>query len=181
MILMNKEIEALWPDPDRRDGALERLQAYLNIAPVIRPKAFGSGIYPPTARARQVLEAISFGLDRAAAAEVLGMSVETAKHHVKSARFALRAKTTNEAVARAITLGLIHSLPATADVPVLTDRERDMLGSLAHGRRYDGVAEELGLSRDAVAYTLRVAMRKLRAKTGAQAVAEACRYGLITY
>lgn len=63
---------------------------------------------PLSDRERQVLLAVGDGgLQSAEAAAALGLAVETVKSHLRTIRAKLRAKTTAQAVARAIRAGLI--------------------------------------------------------------------------
>lgn len=60
-----------------------------------------------TGRERQVVDACSRGLTEPMVADVLGVSRWTVHHHMKNARFKLRAKNTTHACCIAIRAGLI--------------------------------------------------------------------------
>jgi LuxR family transcriptional regulator len=60
-----------------------------------------------TPQQARTLEAMSRGLNREEAADVLGITVESVKTHLRLARRALRAKTTTHACCEALRRGLI--------------------------------------------------------------------------
>lgn len=93
------ELEHLWPDPDRRDEALFR------VAVAIGRAHERTHLTPMEVR---VLEALSHGLGREGAAEVLGVTVETVKSWTLQARRVLRAKNTTHACCEALRQGLIR-------------------------------------------------------------------------
>ena len=68
---------------------------------------------------------------------------------------------------------------ATARIPGLTKREREVLRLLADGMRNEQVAERLGISPLTVRTHIEKAMEKLEADTRTQAVANALRMSLI--
>jgi DNA-binding NarL/FixJ family response regulator len=94
-----ESLRELWPDPDRRHDALVRLAVNVHEA------EFPDYLTPQQAR---VLEAMSRGLNRHETAELLGISVESTKTHLKLATRALRAKTTTHACCEALRRGLIR-------------------------------------------------------------------------
>lgn len=61
----------------------------------------------------------------------------------------------------------------------LTDRERDVLRSLASGNGYKRVADDLGVSLDTVRTHVRALYRKLQVHSVAEAVTRALREGLV--
>lgn len=63
--------------------------------------------------------------------------------------------------------------------PQLSNRERDVLAHIAAGKDRTMIAFRLGISLPTVDLHLAGARRKLNAATTAQAVARACRYGLL--
>lgn len=87
-----------WPDPDRRDKALERI--LLTIAATTERGAL-------TPMEIRVLTVMSHGPTENEAATLIGVSLETVKWHTKGARRALRAKNTTHAVAIALREGFI--------------------------------------------------------------------------
>lgn len=93
------ELEHVFPDPDRRDDALERLL---------------TDVYSTTERTQltaaelRALQASSVGLDGYGAAAVLGVAYETVKSQLKTGRRALRAKNTTHACCEALRQGLIR-------------------------------------------------------------------------
>jgi len=64
--------------------------------------------------------------------------------------------------------------------PRLTDRERDVLQLIAHGRSHDDIAGALGIGSETVRTHLRKACDRLGAASRTQAVATALRLGLIS-
>lgn len=90
------ELEHLWPDPDRRDDALERLAARVEV-----------GRATLTECERRCLIAASAGLDRRETALIYSVTPETIDKQLLMARRRLRAKNTTHAVAQAIRQGLI--------------------------------------------------------------------------
>lgn len=94
-----RHVEELWPDPDLRDDALERLAARVAVQP---DKA------TLTDAEKRVLEAVSHGLGGQGAADALGIGFETVKDRLKQARRALAAKDTTHAACEAIRQGLIQ-------------------------------------------------------------------------
>lgn len=88
-----------WSDPARRDDALDRV-----AAAVFGP--FPRRLRPSNGELR-VLECLSHGMTAPMAAEALGVSVETVKSHLRSARRRLAAKNSTHAVTLAIRLGMI--------------------------------------------------------------------------
>jgi DNA-binding NarL/FixJ family response regulator len=74
----------------------------------------------------------------------------------------------------------LHDLMAPAKDGTLSPREREVLFLLATGHGNDAIAEELGLSPQTVKTQLKVAMRKLGARTRVEAVALASAAGEIT-
>ena len=75
--------------------------------------------------------------------------------------------------------GVLAGPDATARIPGLTKREREVLRLLADGMRNEQVAEELGISPLTVRTHIEKAMEKLEADTRTQAVANALRMSLI--
>jgi len=75
--------------------------------------------------------------------------------------------------------GILASPDATAKIPGLTKREREVLRLLADGMRNDQAAAELGISPLTVRTHIEKAMQKLEADTRTQAVANALRMSLI--
>lgn len=75
--------------------------------------------------------------------------------------------------------GVIAGSAATAKLPALTPRERDVLRLLAHGLSNAEIGKELFISAETVRTHIRKAMRKLEAETRTQAVATALRQRLI--
>lgn len=71
-----------------------------------------------------------------------------------------------------------RAVPARADEPQLTERERDVLRALVRGLAYKQVADELGLSIDTVRTHIRGIYRKLQVHSVAEAVGRAIREGL---
>jgi DNA-binding CsgD family transcriptional regulator len=90
------ELEALWPDPDRRVAALARLAERM-----ARPER------ALTAMEVRCLQVLSHGSGNEAGAVLLGIGVEAFKDHTKRARRVLKAKDSTHAVAQALRLGLI--------------------------------------------------------------------------
>ncbi len=75
--------------------------------------------------------------------------------------------------------GVLASPDATARIPGLTKREREVLRLLADGMRNEEVARVLGISPLTVRTHIEKAMQKLEADTRTQAVANALRMSLI--
>ncbi len=69
--------------------------------------------------------------------------------------------------------------PGGADVPSLTQRERDVLRLLADGLSNEEIGKQLFISPETVRTHIRKAMEKLGADTRTQAVAKALRQSLI--
>lgn len=93
------ELCEAWPDPDRRDDALMRLDARIKVQPAGRDEL--------SPREIQVLQALSHGVGQQGVAEILGIELETVKHHLRAARRILAAKDSAHAVAIALRRGLI--------------------------------------------------------------------------
>lgn len=94
------ELEALWPDPARREDALERVTVRVGVGDLRRQEL--------DRKDRDVLQAVSVGLTSIEAAEVLGVPHETVKDRLKACRRVLRAKTTTHACCEALRQGLIR-------------------------------------------------------------------------
>jgi DNA-binding NarL/FixJ family response regulator len=75
--------------------------------------------------------------------------------------------------------GALVAPRATARLPELTEREREVLRLLADGRSYEEIGEQLGISGETVRSHVRKAMGRLEANTRTQAVATALRQALI--
>ena len=75
--------------------------------------------------------------------------------------------------------GVLASPDATAKIPALTQRERDVLRLLADGNTNEEIGKELFISPETVRTHVRKAMAKLDADTRTQAVATALRQSLI--
>lgn len=75
--------------------------------------------------------------------------------------------------------GLLASREAAQRLPLISPREREVLGLLAEGLRNEEIAARLELSPDTVRAHIRNAMRKLDADTRTHAVALALRQSLI--
>lgn len=75
--------------------------------------------------------------------------------------------------------GALATADATAKLPDLTQRERDVLRLLADGMSNDEIGKELFISPETVRTHVRKAMEKLDADTRTQAVATALRQSLI--
>jgi DNA-binding NarL/FixJ family response regulator len=67
--------------------------------------------------------------------------------------------------------------PATAADAAVTDREKEILASLAQGNSYKLVADELNISIDTVRFHIRNIYKKLHVHTQSEAVAKAVRRG----
>ncbi|GAA0496816.1 response regulator transcription factor [Pigmentiphaga sp. GD03639] len=67
----------------------------------------------------------------------------------------------------------------TADKPILTEREMDILWGIAKGFTYGELADKLAISRQTVPVHIRNIYRKLQATNRSEAVFEASRLGLI--
>lgn len=102
---MHEDVDRLMPDPDRRDDALERIQATIDLADRIWPTHVLPHLTPGQTR---VVEALSHGLGYSGAAEVLGMSEHTVQTHVKRAMRSMRAKNQAHLVAEALRHGMIR-------------------------------------------------------------------------
>jgi DNA-binding CsgD family transcriptional regulator len=107
------DVDDIWPDPDRRDGALERVGRSVLFdvqSPNLRRwhrRAFDVTRYGITDQERRVVSGLAGGLTRQETAEVLGVTLESVKHSVKFAKRKLQAKTLPQLVANAIRQGLI--------------------------------------------------------------------------
>lgn len=88
-------LEHLWPDPDRRDGALMRVAARCGRSETLTPAE------------RRCLTAAAAGLRRNETATALGLSPHTVDRQLTTARRRLRAKNTTHAVAEALRQGMI--------------------------------------------------------------------------
>jgi DNA-binding NarL/FixJ family response regulator len=91
------DLEQLWPDPDRRDEALERLAGRIGRQP-------DEALTPEQAR---TLELLSHGVGVKGTAELTHYSISTIASHVRAARRILQAKDTTHAVANALRAGII--------------------------------------------------------------------------
>ncbi len=80
----------------------------------------------------------------------------------------------------AIVAGSMTTIRADSPPPSLTQRERQILRLIAHGRSNNEIGEALFISPETVRTHVRRAMGKLSAGTRAHAVAEALRQCLIT-
>ena len=114
-----------WPDPDKRNDALERVQAAVNQADRIWPLGYAD-MYPtlredPDAYTRRprkrveldrrelrVLECLSHGMGRQGAADSLGLTLEMVKYSLLESRRVLRAKDVTHACCEALRQGLIR-------------------------------------------------------------------------
>ena len=76
--------------------------------------------------------------------------------------------------------GVLASAEATARLPQLTQREREVLRLLADGLRNEEVGQRLSISTETVRTHVRKAMNKLDADNRTQAVATALRQSLIS-
>ena len=76
--------------------------------------------------------------------------------------------------------GILVGAPTTAQVPSLTQREREVLRLLADGLANDAIGSDLGISTETVRTHIRKAMAKLDADTRTHAVATALRQSLIS-
>jgi DNA-binding CsgD family transcriptional regulator len=94
------DLEHLWPDEDRRDDALYRVALAIGRCPPERTAVHAGEL--------RALQASSFGLDADGVSVVLGLSLETIKTQLKTARRALRAKNTTHACCEALRQGLIR-------------------------------------------------------------------------
>jgi DNA-binding CsgD family transcriptional regulator len=90
-----------WQDPDLREEALERVGTTLEQVERLLDHRL-------TRRERQVVELMSRGHSYQQTADALGLSIETVKSHLKSARRGLAARNTVHAVAEALRKGLIR-------------------------------------------------------------------------
>ena len=100
------DLSRLWPDDDRRDNALARIRLTM-----VRGRPNLNSHPRDWDRLRDVerrtLEALSHGLSKREAGDVLGCSYWTVCDRLDNARWVLGAKTTVQAVAEALRLGLI--------------------------------------------------------------------------
>lgn len=112
-------LDELWPDPDRRDSALERLLARVVVDEQRDndPDAFTAARTHELERLRKrvptppelrALTAISHGLQSAEAAFVLGYTPRGMEEKLRNVRRKLRAKNTAHAVALALRAGFIR-------------------------------------------------------------------------
>ena len=104
-------LEELMPDPERRDVALGGLAIVVEHADEIYPGHAPPQPHKPRGNRQRyldVLQEMSYGHDRTAAARRLGISAQTVMSHTKKARQALKAKSTLHAVAEALRRGLIE-------------------------------------------------------------------------
>jgi DNA-binding CsgD family transcriptional regulator len=107
------DVDDIWPDSDRRGGALERVGRSVLFdvqTPNLRRwrrRAFDVTRYRITDQERRVVSGLAGGLTRQETAEVLGVTLESVKHSVKFAKRKLQAKTLPQLVANAIRQGLI--------------------------------------------------------------------------
>ena len=76
--------------------------------------------------------------------------------------------------------GILGGAPTTAQVPSLTQREREVLRLLADGLANDAIGSDLGISTETVRTHIRKAMAKRDADTRTHAVATAFRQSLIS-
>lgn len=110
-----------WPDPDRRDAALERVALRLaGVATENRSSRFdaprASTTYrhmpprrtAPTEGELRVVEAMSHGLTADQAGELLHISPHTVKAHLRHAAQIMAAKNTVHLVALCLRADLIH-------------------------------------------------------------------------
>lgn len=108
---MADSLDDLWPDPDRRNAALERLALLVHGGERVhnerrqRPRQGAHDLLSPIEV--RCLLVLSHGVGLRGAAELLGVGLETVKTHTKHARWKLRAKNTTHAVAIAIRQGII--------------------------------------------------------------------------
>jgi DNA-binding NarL/FixJ family response regulator len=103
------DLEHLWPDPDRRDGAQARIARRMNgLHPFPERGRHCPVKLEPSATELRVLQAMSYGLGRQGAADVCGVSLNTVMTQLQSARAKLRAKNTTHACCEALRQGLIH-------------------------------------------------------------------------
>lgn len=103
IVRMRADHDSDWPT---------RLLRNIGRRPLIDESAIRNGTTAPGRRGLseselRVLEAFSRGMTAEMAAELLGVSPETVKTQVKSARYRLRAKNTTHACCEALRLGLI--------------------------------------------------------------------------
>lgn len=103
-----------WPDEDRRDAALVRVSRRVSFD-VAEQNGHGrnrSYVQPrrltPTQGQLRVIEAISHGVGNRGAAELLGISPETVKAHLRQASRMMGAKDRTHLVALALRLRLIQ-------------------------------------------------------------------------
>jgi DNA-binding NarL/FixJ family response regulator len=90
------ELERAWSDADRREAALERLQARVELE---RGELLASELL--------VLRALSHGLTEAEAAIVLGWTTDRVHDQAQRARRVLGCKTSLHAVATALRAGVL--------------------------------------------------------------------------
>lgn len=106
-------VRDIFPDEDRRDAALVRLGRRVSLDLAER-NGRKRGIYyrprrlTPTPAQLRVIEAISHGVGNRGAAELLGLSPDTVKTHLKQASRLLGAKDRAHLVALALRLRLIQ-------------------------------------------------------------------------
>jgi len=100
------ELEQMWPDADRREAALTRIQAqlhgqgYRNGGPTPREIVSDKEV--------AAINALSHGLGHKGAAEILGVSVDAIYRRLRSARTLLAAKDDYHLIAIALRGGLIQ-------------------------------------------------------------------------
>jgi DNA-binding CsgD family transcriptional regulator len=100
----HKSLHEFWPDPDRRDAALQRVlestygRRVMNGKPGARRQPFRDPSALTPFELRCVIAA-SHGLTDAEIGTVVGVGVETVKTQLKGARRRLAAKNTTHAVA----------------------------------------------------------------------------------
>jgi len=85
-----------------------------------------------------------------------------------------------EAYVDPVLAGILVGAPTTAQVPTLTQREREVLRLLSDGSSNEAIASALGISTETVRTHVRKAMAKLDADTRTHAVATALRQSLIS-
>jgi len=85
-----------------------------------------------------------------------------------------------EAYVDPVLAGVLVSTQLTQQLPVLTQREREVLRLLADGLANDEIGRELHISGETVRTHVRKAMAKLEADTRTQAVATALRQSIIS-
>ena len=100
---MRADADSDWPD---------RLLTNIGRRPLVDESAIRSGVAAPGRRDLsqgevRVLEAFSRGMTAEMAAEILGVTIETVKSQLKSARYRIRAKNTTHACCEALRQGLL--------------------------------------------------------------------------